>query len=142
MAKNNFDYSIDVVNKMRNILLPDVISLVKRKFKERKLEYQNYAKGRQLMTVMLIGMLGKKVFVDEFAINGKPWAIVIYTINGSLMLALRELEHDTIFRYNVAEFDDEQFNAVINYIYSVTTNAENSDFIKNKTSIKKPDTDE
>ena len=140
MAKNNFDYSIDIVNKMRNILLPDLISLIKRKFKEKKLEYHDYSQRRQLMTAMLATMLGKKIFVDEFALNSKPWAIVIYSINGQLMVTLRELEHDTTFRYNVNEFDDEQFSAVINYIHAMTN--DECEYIKNKSVIEKPTKDE
>ena len=136
MAKNNFDYSIDIVNKMRKILLPDLISLIKRKFKEKKLEYRDYSQRRQLMTAMLANMLGKKIFVNEFAINSKPWAIVIYTVNSQLMITLRELEHDTMFRYNVAEFDDEQFNAVINYIQGLTH--DELEHLKNKSITEKP----
>lgn len=141
MEKNNFDYSIDIVNKMRKILLPDMVSLIKRKIeKEKKLDIHDYSQKRQLMTLMLINMLDKKVFIDEFAINSKPWAILIYTVNDNLMVTLRELEHDSVFRYNIDEFDNDQFNVIINYINVMADNE--SDYIKNKPTIEKSVKDE
>lgn len=141
MEKNNFDYSIDIVNKMRKILLPDMVSLIKRKIeKEKKLDIHDYSQKRQLMTLMLINMLNKKVFIDEFAINSKPWAILIYTVNDNLMVTLRELEHDSVFRYNIDEFDNDQFNVIINYINVMADNE--SDYIKNKPTIEKSVKDE
>ena len=141
MAKNNFDYSIDIVNKMRKILLPDMVSLIKRKIeKEKKLDVHDYSKRRQLMTLMLINMLSKKIFVDEFAINSKPWVIVIYTVNNKLIVTLRELEHDSVFRYNIDEFDNDQFNVIINYIDVMTDNE--SEYIKNKPTLEKSVKDE
>jgi len=141
MEKNNFDYSIDIVNKMRKILLPDMVSLIKRKIeKEKKLDIHDYSQKRQLMTLMLINMLDKKVFIDEFAVNSKPWAILIYTVNDNLMVTLRELEHDSVFRYNIDEFDNDQFNVIINYINVMADNE--SDYIKNKPTIEKSVKDE
>jgi len=141
MEKNNFDYSVDILNRMRKILLPDIVSLIKRKIeKEKKLDIRDYSQRRQLMTLMLINMLSKKIFVDELAINYKPWAIVIYTVNDNLMVTLRELEHDSVFRYNINEFDDDQYNVIINYIHAMTD--DESEYIKNKPTLEKSVKDE
>lgn len=141
MEKNNFDYSVDILNRMRKILLPDIVSLIKRKIeKEKKLDIRDYSQRRQLMTLMLVNMLSKKIFVDELAINYKPWAIVIYTVNDNLMVTLRELEHDSVFRYNINEFDDDQYNVIINYIHAMAD--DESEYIKNKPTLEKSVKDE
>lgn len=142
MTKNNFDYSVDILNKMRKILLPDIVSLIRRKLeKEKKLDIHDYSQRRQLMTLMLVNMLSKKIFVDDFSINSKPWAIVIYTVNDRLVVILRELEHDSVFRYNIDEFDDDQFNVIINYMH-VMSGDESEHVYINKPILEKSIKDE
>ncbi len=118
---NNFKYSVELMQKMSEILKPDILSIMDNDLKRNQVKpLENIVAKRDLMTGVLVTVIAKDGPVTKEIDTGSgKWITVFHSVNEHIVMSVCELETGTAFRYDVNTFEDKDFSNVVNYIHMI-----------------------
>lgn len=116
MSSNNFDYSIELISKMSELLKPDFMSVI-----EKNVKYSGYwfPKGYEKnKAIEEVGGLIEKYgsVVSRRTCGSYDWLFVFNCYEHNITMTVGEVKSGTSFRYRVNDFEEKDFNNTINYI--------------------------
>lgn len=115
---NNFEYASQLGAKMKELLLPDIIDKIDKLIVESGMRRFNKKLNRQ----QLIKDLAKDFteLTSEIDIgNGKTWDASFFLVDGDIYFIVGEYSCGIGFKYSMDEFDDNQFNNLMEYMLLV-----------------------
>lgn len=115
---NNFEYASQLGAKMKELLLPDIIDKIDKLIVGSGMRRFNKKLNRQ----QLIKDLAKDFTELTSEIdtgNGKTWNVLFLLVDGDIYFMVGEYGCGISFKYTMDEFDDNQFNTLMEYMLLV-----------------------
>lgn len=116
MSNNNFDYSIEIISKMSELLKPDFMSVIEKNVKHSGYKVpKGYEKKEAIEGVS--GLMEKYGSVAcRHACGSHDWLFVFNCHEHNIIMTVGEVNSGTSFRYSVNDFEEKDFNNTIDYI--------------------------
>lgn len=116
MSNNNFDYSIELISKMSELLKPDFMSVIEKNVKHSGYKVpKGYEKKKAIEEVS--GLMEKYGSVTSRHTCGSyDWLFVFNCHEHNIIMTVGEVNSGTSFRYRVNDFEEKYFNNTIDYI--------------------------
>lgn len=116
MSNNNFDYSIELISKMSELLKPDFMSVIEKNVKRSGYRVpKGYERKKAIEEVS--GLMEKYGSVASRHTCGTiDWLFVFNCHEHNIIMTVGELNSGTSFRYRVNDFEEKDFNNTIDYI--------------------------
>ena len=132
---NNFKYSVELMQKMSEILKPEIMSIMERDISKAKTEPMKHVLDRRdLMTSALaIAIEHDGPVIKPIKTGFGNWVIAFNSCKGTIIMTACEIESGTTFRYIVNELDDKEFGNVVEYLRMISAdNNDKKEIVKNK----------
>ena len=110
MGKTNFEYSEELMERMSDMLKPDIISVMrgdieraisKNEFKER---FQRDNSRKDLITNLWVMFLGENPLIEEKTIKNSMWTFVFNAYKNDIVMSVCNMKTGVTFRYIVNSF--------------------------------------
>ena len=113
---NNFDYSIELMTKMSELLKPDFLSMMKNEVDQSGYECSQKP-SKQEMLKQVSELIKEVGSVASHRICGSyEWLIVFNCKETDILMTVCEIKSGSSFRYKVNDFEENDFNNTIDYI--------------------------
>ena len=138
MKKTNFEYSEELLEKMSEMLKPDIISVMHNEVEkaisrnEIKERFCRDTMKKDIIMELWVLFLGNNSLVDEKTISNTTWSFVFNAFMGNVVMSVANMKTGTTFRYIVNSFDEDSMYETMDYMRLI--------FERNKENNKEKDT--
>ena len=116
--KNNFDYSIELISKMSDMLRPDFLNVMRREVARSEYiipEHPKYSKSEAIDKIVEL-MRDWKIITSSEICGSNKWMFAFNCNDRDIYMTACESNSGTSFRYMVNNFDETDFNDTFDYI--------------------------
>ena len=149
MSKSNFEYSEEIMEKMSDMLKPDIVSIMHNEVetalskKELNDRFDRDELKKDLITRLWVSFLEKGAIADERQICDSTWSFVFNSFKDHIVMSVANMKTGVTFRYIVNSFDDNDLYDTLDYMRLLVErteevkafrkeNKDNPEYIKNK----------
>lgn len=149
MSKSNFEYSEEIIEKMSDMLKPDIVSIMHNEVetalskKELNDRFDRDELKKDLITRLCVSFLEKGTISDERQICGSTWSFLFNSVKDYIIMSVANMKTGVTFRYIVNSFDDNDLYDTLDYMRLLVErmkevkafrkeNKDNPEYIKNK----------